>query len=333
MSSQNSVHISAIHTFLSGSAAKNLDYSEIMEKLGEPRTLLDNPDARFATRKMGQLIAVVSNALQDETLGYLERATDLGARKLLVQACVTCSTLRESLIRYISFWALVHKDFSFTLSEEGEEARLSMNFDNPKVANSNFSTVIFLHTLRLSSWLIDKPIILDRLNVCIQKPEYAEDYSDLFPCKHYFGHSENSLIFDKKFLNMTIIRRLDEVDHFMKNSINLMTYKGIDKSLTNKIKRMLINTDNVIALPLKSIAEELDKSPDTIRRYLKKEGNTFAEIKLSVRKNLATSHLNNGIYPIHQIAKMVGFSDPSAFNRAFKSWTGKTPSEYRYAAK
>jgi AraC-like DNA-binding protein len=92
---------------------------------------------------------------------------------------------------------------------------------------------------------------------------------------------------------------------------------------------MLQEAENVDDLPLSLVAQLLNRSEDTVRRHLKVEGSHFSEIKESVRRDRAVYHLQCLETPINQIAYMLGFSEPSSFNRAFKRWTGQTPGDYR----
>ena len=74
---------------------------------------------------------------------------------------------------------------------------------------------------------------------------------------------------------------------------------------------------------------ECIKSQKKKMKTLKQEDITFAEIKENVRKDMAIYHLTKTETPIKNICYLVGFSEPSAFNRAFKKWTGYTPGEFR----
>ena len=123
------------------------------------------------------------------------------------------------------------------------------------------------------------------------------------------------------------------VPDFLNRIPDLLTVERIDQSLTGEIERMLQSADGGIdALPLKVVADNLHTTPSTIQRRLKREGSAYAEIKESVRRDLAIHHLRRRETPMSEIASMVGFSDPSVFARAFKNWTGQTPGDYRSQA-
>lgn len=72
-------------------------------------------------------------------------------------------------------------------------------------------------------------------------------------------------------------------------------------------------------------------SPQTLRRHLREEGSSFQELKDHLRRDLAIYYLGRNEMTIEIIAEQLGFSEPSAFHRAFKKWTGLTPGAYRAA--
>ena len=77
------------------------------------------------------------------------------------------------------------------------------------------------------------------------------------------------------------------------------------------------------------MAEQLHVSPQTLRRHLREEDTSFQEIKDHLRRDLAIYHLGRDELTINALAEQLGFSEPSAFHRAFKKWTGLTPGAYR----
>ena len=80
---------------------------------------------------------------------------------------------------------------------------------------------------------------------------------------------------------------------------------------------------------MQAIAEDLGMSARTLHRRLQAEGISYQELLDQVRLDIAAAQLASGRHSIVSIAERVGFSQPSTFHRAFKSWTGLTPAEYQ----
>lgn len=80
---------------------------------------------------------------------------------------------------------------------------------------------------------------------------------------------------------------------------------------------------------LDEMARRLGMAPRTLRRRLKHEGAGYAEMLEDARRSEALRLLGNQQLATHQVAQRLGYLDPANFTRAFRRWTGQTPSEYR----
>ena len=322
--------MTTVSSFLDGCRKHGVDPDCILENVGMAADSLSDPQARFSISKLGDLIVTITRALQDESLGFFSRPVPVGGIALAIHSTITAKTLEEALQRWILFWNFFDDEHDFSLSIHGEEAQIQIIMSQDQSLDySSFLTWIIFLNVRLASWLIDKPVLIDRMYFQFAEPLDVNDYRDMFPTRHYFDQSANKLVFNKRFLDMPIAQFVDDVADFVEIVPHLMTIRRADNSYTGQIRRMLQGRDNIDALPLKAVAAKLHKSPNTIQRHLKNEGSSYKEIKESVRRDLAIDHLQRGATPINQIATMLGFSEPSAFNRAFKNWTGVTPGDYR----
>jgi AraC-like DNA-binding protein len=79
------------------------------------------------------------------------------------------------------------------------------------------------------------------------------------------------------------------------------------------------------------VAKELGMSERTLQRRITDEGTTFRELLNETRRELARQYLGNELVEINEAAFLVGYEDPNSFYRAFRSWEGKTPAEWRAA--
>lgn len=76
---------------------------------------------------------------------------------------------------------------------------------------------------------------------------------------------------------------------------------------------------------IERVARALGCSRQTLYRRLKAEGRTFAQVLDDLRRREALKLVRDAAFPVKEIAWRLGFSDPAAFSRAFKRWTGKSP--------
>lgn len=153
----------------------------------------------------------------------------------------------------------------------------------------------------------------------------------MFPCRHSFSAQSNQLIFESTYLSLPMIRSKKQVGNFLARSpFNLMSIPGSDNTVHARIVSMLTPPqDAPLKLPsIESVAERMGTSAKTLRRQLQAESTTYQKIKDDLRRDTALKKLAQERLPIYTVAEAVGFSQTSAFTRAFKSWTGLTPRQY-----
>jgi AraC-like DNA-binding protein len=80
-----------------------------------------------------------------------------------------------------------------------------------------------------------------------------------------------------------------------------------------------------------TVAQSLGTSPRSLHRRLSDEGTRFNDLLDDVRRDFAERYLARPRLAVSEVAFLVGFNDASAFFKAFRRWTGATPTEYRSA--
>jgi AraC-like DNA-binding protein len=96
-----------------------------------------------------------------------------------------------------------------------------------------------------------------------------------------------------------------------------------------KILDYLMKNSYLGILSLEDVASNFNVTTRSLQRRLQEEGVTFQQLADSVRKSLALHYMESGKYQIKEISNMLGYNELSAFSRAFKRWTGKTPVIYQ----
>ena len=83
---------------------------------------------------------------------------------------------------------------------------------------------------------------------------------------------------------------------------------------------------------IEQVAARLNTSVRTLRRKLRDKGTNFKSLLNETRRELGERYIRDGNLTLTEVAFLLGFSDSSSFSRAFRSWTGRTPSESRASA-
>jgi AraC-like DNA-binding protein len=149
------------------------------------------------------------------------------------------------------------------------------------------------------------------------------------PCPLQFASASSSLLFQRRYLDMPLLQDERTLKHFLERSpADLLARPDEGDSLSSRLRRLL-SRDTEHWPDLESVAQQLHVSPQTLRRHLREEGASFQGLKDQLRRDIAIYHLGRADLSLQQIAEQLGFSEPSAFHRAFKKWTGLTPGAYR----
>jgi AraC-like DNA-binding protein len=169
-----------------------------------------------------------------------------------------------------------------------------------------------------------------RLELSFRKPNYVKSYREIFSSSLMFNQKNNAIVFSRKLMSTAIPGSQSYIKYIMEQHANylLKEKKGWEGIKNEVIKIALELLPNSI-LNIEMVAEKLKMSRWTLTRKLKKEGLTFKDLINGLKKDMALNYLANDNLSITEIAFLLGYSEASAFHRAFKSWTGKTPRDYR----
>lgn len=162
------------------------------------------------------------------------------------------------------------------------------------------------------------------------EPPYRAEYERIFRVPVTFGTSRNALQIDEGLLSKcefpTSPRYVTGVlrDH----AEALLEKLERSRSMRDRVERLLIPMLQTVEVSIDVIAGTLGLSRQTLFRRLRADGVTFELILDELRHRFALDYLGVNKASVKQTARLVGYSDPSAFSRAFKRWTGCSPRVY-----
>jgi AraC-like DNA-binding protein len=324
-----------ILTAIGGAKAKGIDTRALLKKYRIPEKPLKDPKARFGVDLVAKLYAGIALELNDEFMGFTEKPIKVGTFELMAEWVSHSQTLEELLQKAIRFYNQITDEVHMSLDIEDDHVYFTSEFRRPELDFEHFYAE-YWHVIwhRFASWYIGKPIKL--LGAYINyTPLDRDEFELLFRCSTHLKSKYNRLVFHKKYLQEPLIKSQGDLQVFLRRApIDMLTIPGEDTSLTALIKQQLdprpFKEDDVLDLPTShALAKSLSMSEQTLRRKLNAEGSNYQQIKDNLRQELANKLLGNRAISIAKISKQLNFSEPRAFTRAFKQWSGYTPKEYR----
>lgn len=153
-------------------------------------------------------------------------------------------------------------------------------------------------------------------------------YERHFGCSVRFGRTSNVMFIDPDLKSFALPWPNEEASgHIRAACRGILEEIHASISLKSEIIELMVGSPGSFP-PLEEIARKLGFSPRNLRRKLKEEDSSYQEILKEVRLQLAKQYLKSGL-TVERIAELLDYSEISTFSRAFKSWTGKSPQQYR----
>ena len=171
------------------------------------------------------------------------------------------------------------------------------------------------------------------LEVTYSPPPHADRYRELFRVPVAFGACRNALRIDRVWLEQPFDGGKDYVFAvFTKHADGLLAELATVDTAKAAVEARMLPELHEGTLSMDGIARDLGMSRQTLYRRLKDEGVTFAEVHDDLRKRMAMEYLSARKVSVGEAAYLLGFSEASAFVRAFKRWTGASPTQWLASA-
>lgn len=326
---KGTVSIELVHEALKASIERGVDVSHVLEKSNIDSQLLDSPKSRVSASGYARLWSHLADQIDDEFFGMDSHAMRRGSFRLMCQAAVSTSDLRQALGRMLTFLGLVLDDLKGTLTCEGSEAIVTLDDHGTERRLFAYGTwFILVHGLACG--LVKRRIPLKELKFRCPPPEDDSHYRTRFCEKVIFGSNVTEMRFDIDLLDLRINETPASLPEFLRDSpANLLVKYRNDSSTSVFIKRKLRSQSPETWPELEAFAKLLCISSTTLQRRLQSEGLNYQRLKDEFRRDIAIDLLSNGDLTIAEIAARTGFQETSAFYRAFKKWTGVIPGAYR----
>ncbi|MEU2507332.1 AraC family transcriptional regulator [Streptomyces sp. NPDC007863] len=337
---------------------RGMDAGPLLARAGlSPALLTGLPPDRVPSARFGRLVRLLWASLDDELLGFGGAPTKVGAFAMMGHLVVHGSgDLREALHRARTFYSLFPGGPSFRLVEpaapKGEydreygrdddkkdeperdrpdEARLEFDvsgYDDPLHFGAE-ATVLVAH--RFAGWLIRRRIGLRRVEFAHAEPRHSAEYALLFGAPCVFGAGRTAAVFDRADLDEPVLRDAAALRDFLRRAPDgVLVCSEWGSTVAGRVRHLIGRALPAGPVPTpEELAERLSVSPQTLRRQLAAEGTTYQRLRDQVRRDHAIAELTAGRVSIERLSRRLGFSEPSAFHRAFRRWTGETPRAYQ----
>jgi len=328
------VSSSLVDTLLVAADRIGLDTDSMVNLLGVDRERCRGPEHLLSAEIEEALwLAIVRQAQARGVAIEMARSLGRGAFRSVEYLSRTSATLGGALSSFIAFHRILHgrKVFAF---ERGEGQVWTLRYDSPHWQNgeiepyaAEFALACVLVVGRDAAELEWSPL---SVGFAHEAPEDDSPHREFFGCPVRFAQVADEMSLDATLLDL----RMREADPVLASVLEAYVMRAVEElapepGVAEAVRRVITEALPEGAPGLDEVARRVGMSSRALQRRLLAEGRGFLDLLEEVRAALARRYLQRRELSVPSIAFLLGYSDATAFHRAFKRWTGKTPVEYR----
>lgn len=286
---------------------------------------------RYPVQRWRQHLEKAARHLGDDDLGlHLGRSVTPRHFGVMGYVLLACGTLGAALTRLHRYQRLVYDVSPLRIDSQGDAVTLEWGTENGRPGRLVDETAI----TALVQFARDVTGIAD---AAVQAVHFVnEPPATSAPYRRYFGgevrwQQDATRVRLPLSLLSRPLRQPDEalLDLLEQQAARLLADLPQAGDLEQAVRRAVAATVRDGEVDLDRIANALHTSPRTLHRRLDALGLGFRELRDDTRRRLAEQHLADHGMGIAEVALLLGYSEQSAFTRAFKRWTGVTPKAFR----
>jgi AraC-like DNA-binding protein len=309
-----------------------LDAEVLLHAAGISRETLEDPDARLEASKVSALWTKAYELSGDPVLSlHAAEACPIGAYKVIDYMAANAGTVGEAF-RYASrYFGLINTAISLPIDETGDPVTFEVvDGSGPAGVSRPYAEYCFaafvLH-IRAGTG-VDFPV--RRVTFVHPSPPDTTEHERVFGCPVQFEAEHTRMSVDRAAWETPGTGAHPGVLKVLADHADLLLQKlprGPD--LVERTRRAIGERLRGGDSSLESVARELGTSARSLQRHLGELGYTYNVLADEMRAATARLYLQQPDIAISEVAYLLGFADPSTFNRAFKRWTGSTPARAR----
>ena len=312
----------------------SLDVREVCRSVGLDHSVLKKTDARIPVGQFNAIWEEVVARTRDRNFGlhFGEVAQHFFTGHVLFSVMMNCATVGAAMEKYFRYHSLMADAILPEMASENDWVRIRLKTIHPRIKLHRHHTEYILSMLVSTlDQLTENRMHVLQVSFEHSQPEDISEHQRIFRSPLFFGKAESSLVFEGDCLEFPVLMAnpelLETLEKYVQKLLNRIYPQDV---WINKVKKRIAKILLESEKPrIESIARDLALSTRNLQNKLKEEGTTYQKLLDKVRKELAVDYLKNSDMALYDIAFLLGFSDQSAFNHAFRRWTGSYPMEYR----
>jgi len=302
----------------------------LLRDTGIPEGAIASPDARISYQQFGSLVLNALAATEEPALGlHYGARIQIQHQGMLGLLIMSSATLGDALEASLAFHHMVAPGRELEVEVHGERAHLVMRDVLPMGRLTTFAHESTVVSYDVCARQLVPGFQLQELRLAYPRPQHVDSYPFPPPCRLVFDAERTELIFDAALLDSPLASP-DPVTAALARRHCLAALPPSTRSLLTRIRDHL--DGNPGRYPsMQELASTLGTSPRSLRRHLRALSTNYQTMVDEARRRHAEDAVRSTAMTVQELADFLGYGDARGFRRAWRRWTGQTPTGYRAA--
>lgn len=311
--------------------ASGFDSKALFAEAGIDLTTTLDPRNRIEAERMTVVYDLIEKTTDDPAFGtriagYVHPTTF----HALGYSLFASRTMESFCLRLVRYFRLVTTNAVVEFEQTHTESRLFMS---PAIDKDSFIPQdAWLATVLKFARDIYRPNFTP-VRVCLRRADpgtvAAKEFSNFFRAPLDFSCDRNKLVFDTADMRVQLPAANAELAR-QNDGVVMSLLAQMDKSdILTQVRASFVELLPSGECSKDKVADRLNMSERTLQNKLAERNTTYRDLLNEIRQELAEQYMSQGVHSVSEVAYLVGFSEISSFSRAFRAWTGQSPSDFR----
>jgi AraC-like DNA-binding protein len=326
------ISIAATTGLLEAITAAGGNPDEILRGFGLDRSVFSKPEGFIPCSVFAGILREAARSTGDDCFGmhFAERFNpkNIGPLAYVALNSPTIAAGIQNVERYLHVYDSSAKWF---FTAEGDRGYVHLVLTGlgiePLPQSNEHGLTIVINALRM---MVGSHWSPREVHFAHEAPEQTSEHQRIFRCPVLFGCETNALVIELSFAERAVPAADQQLYLIMKQYLDQVLSEmpqedGLFAAIRKAVAEAMRDGDPKLA----KVAKKMAMGSRTLQRRLKDYGFDFKKLVDDTRQCFAVSYLKDRKNSLTEIAFLLGYSELSAFNRAFKRWTGSTPLDYQ----
>lgn len=315
-------------------SARGVDVADLLRSAGLTLEALEDPDARLEAPTVLALWNALRERTGDPALQLAAPSTlPWGAYRIIDYLVAASTTVGDGVRRFAQYFGLIADSLVLELGEGPDQHSVTLSTVDGGPVPPVYVDYVFAALVSRIRMRICPTIRLRSVEMRRPAPAVIAPYHEVFRTTVRFGAGVDRLTFGTADWSEPTQNGDAALAELLEAHARVLAQRTPRAAIgfTDDVRRAIVATLTKGGTA-QQVARALNVSVRSLQRKLVEHDTTFRELSEAVRGELASGYLTNPRVSISEVAVLLGFSEQSAFNRAFRRWTGETPGRWRKLA-